>query len=185
MGLCSLPVGCLAWSDPILESTGSLVGLMVNSKRVYANTHLPGRLRPVPLSLHQVTVNPGLCRKPLNTHRQAWLSLLWGHCFFPLGPGAQRFCLCPPKVSVSSVLWKFCNQILLSFKISFLGYSQFLCLIPRLGSLMWGLESLQKCENFSDIFILQLVSHSPGGCEILFQHDYISPTILLWLLLCH
>ena len=95
-----------------------------------------------------------------------------------------RFCLCPPKVSVSSVLWKFCNQILLSFKISFLGYSQFLCLIPRLGSLMWGLESLQKCENFSDIFILQLVSHSPGGCEILFQHDYISPTILLWLLLC-
>ena len=35
-----------------------------------------------------------------------------------------RFCLCPPRVSVSPVLWKFCNQIPLAFKVKFLGDSQ-------------------------------------------------------------
>ena len=113
MGLCSPPVGCLAWSDLVLESTGSLVGLMVDSKRVYTNMHLPGLLRPVPLSLYQATVNPGLCGKPLNTHRQAWLSLLWGHCSFSLGPGTHKVLLVPSKSlcflqsSGSSVI-KFC-----------------------------------------------------------------------------
>ena len=32
-----------------------------------------------------------------------------------------RFCLYPPIVSVSSVLWKFCNQILLTFTSDSLG----------------------------------------------------------------
>ena len=76
VGLCSLPVGCLAWSDPILESTGSLVGLMVNSKRVYANTHLPGRLRPVPLFLQQLTADPCPCKTASNTHRRRWVHIL-------------------------------------------------------------------------------------------------------------
>ena len=34
-----------------------------------------------------------------------------------------RFCLCPPRVSVSLVLCKFCNQIPLAFKVKFLGDS--------------------------------------------------------------
>ena len=32
--------------------------------------------------------------------------------------------------------------------------SRSLCQIPRLGSLIWGLEPSQKCENFSGIIIL-------------------------------
>jgi len=30
MGLLSFPVICLAWSDPVLESTGSMVKLLAN-----------------------------------------------------------------------------------------------------------------------------------------------------------
>ena len=40
------------------------------------------------------------------------------------------FCLCPPRASVSPVLWKFCNQIQLTFKATFPGKSQSLCWIP-------------------------------------------------------
>ena len=29
--------------------------------------------------------------------QQVWVSLLWGHCSFLLGPGAHRFLLCPPR----------------------------------------------------------------------------------------
>ena len=73
-----------------------------------------------------------------------------------------RFCLCPPGVSVSSVLWKFCNQILLSFKARFPGDTQYICLIPRLWSLL-GLEHSQQCENFYGIIVLQFVSHLAGS----------------------
>ena len=73
-----------------------------------------------------------------------------------------RFCLCPPGVSVSSVLWKFCNQILLSFKARFPGDTQYICLIPRLWSLL-GLEHSQQCENFFGIIGLQFVSRLAGS----------------------
>ena len=41
-GLYSFPVSCLAWGDSVLESKGSMVGLMVTTKRTYANSHLLG-----------------------------------------------------------------------------------------------------------------------------------------------
>ena len=113
---------------------------MTSSKKIYADTpHLPGLLLPVPLSPQQVTADPCLCRILLNTHRQVWLSLLWDHCSFPLGPSAHKVLFVPPQVSVPPVLWKFCNQILLTFQVRFPGDSQSLCRIPRLGSLLWGL----------------------------------------------
>ena len=40
-------------------------------------------------TLHQATTDPRLCWRLLDTHRQVWVSLLWGHCSFLLGPGAQ------------------------------------------------------------------------------------------------
>ena len=66
-----------------------------------------------------------------------------------------RVCLCLPE-SVYPVLWKFCNQILLTFKIWFPGDSQSLCRIPRLGSRFWGLELLQQSENFFGILFSSL-----------------------------
>ena len=46
-------------------------------------------LPSVPPTLQQATTNPRLCWRLLDIHRQVWVSLLWGHCSFPLGPGAQ------------------------------------------------------------------------------------------------
>ena len=67
--------------------------------------------------------------------------------------------LCALQESVSLVLWKFCNQIPVVFKVKFPGGSQFFCQIPRLGNLLWALELLQQCENFFGIIVLQFVGH--------------------------
>ena len=44
----------------------------------------------VPPTLQQATVDPRLCQRLLDTHRQVWVSLLWGHCSFLLGPGLHK-----------------------------------------------------------------------------------------------
>ena len=51
-------------------------------------------------NLQQATTDPHLCWRCLDTHRQVWVSLLWGHCFFLLGPGAQGS-VCDLKESIS------------------------------------------------------------------------------------
>ena len=76
---------------------------------------------------------------------------------------AQAFVCAPYKILFSPDLWKFCNQILLSFKVRFTRDSQSLCQKPRLGSLMWSLEPLQQCKNFFGIIFLQSVACPPGG----------------------
>ena len=55
----------------------------------------------------QATANPYLCQRLLDTHGQVWVSLLWGHCSFLLGPGAHKLLFVPskslfPQSSVSS-----------------------------------------------------------------------------------
>ena len=53
----------------------------------------------VPTNLQQATADPRLHWRLLDTHRQIWISLLWGHCSFLLGPGVHTmFCLYPPRV---------------------------------------------------------------------------------------
>ena len=84
---------------------------------------------------------------------------LLSHCSFLWVLGHTRLCLCPPRVSVSPVLWKFCNQILLAFKVKFPGGLQSLCWIPRLGNLLFTLELSQQCENFFGIIVLQFVGY--------------------------
>ena len=34
---------------------------------------------------------------PLDTHGQVWVSLLWGHCSFLLGPGVHKVLFVPSK----------------------------------------------------------------------------------------
>ena len=46
--------------------------------------------------------------------------------------------------SGSPVLWKSYNQISMAFKVRFPGDSQFLCQIPRLGSLTWFSKPSQQ-----------------------------------------
>ena len=54
-------------------------------------------LHSVPLTLQQVTTDPFLCQRLLNTHGQVWVSLLWCHCSFLLGPGAHKILFVPSK----------------------------------------------------------------------------------------
>ena len=91
--------------------------------------------------------------------------------------------LCALQESVSLVLWKFCNQIPVVFKVKFPGGSQFFCQIPRLGNLLWALELLQQCEHFFGIIILQCVGCLFGGFMVgltprlpgLLQPELLSP----------
>ena len=54
-------------------------------------------LHSVPLTLKQATVNPSLHQRLLDTHGHVWVSLLWGNCFFLLGPGAHKVLFVPAK----------------------------------------------------------------------------------------
>ena len=82
-------------------------------------------------------------------------------------------------VSVLPVLWNFCNQILLSFKVRCPRDSQSLCKISRLRSLMSGLEPLQQLENFFGMIIFQFVGCTPAGMKFDFM-----VTVPLLLSLC-
>ena len=58
---------------------------------------LPGLLYSVSLTLWQATVDPHLRWRLLDTHGQVWVSLLWGHCSFLLGPGVHEILFVPCK----------------------------------------------------------------------------------------
>ena len=58
-------------------------------------------------TLQQATTNSRLCRRPLDTYRQVWVSLLWGHCSFLLGPGEHKVLFKP-----SEHLWQVWGLIL-------------------------------------------------------------------------
>ena len=48
-------------------------------------------------ALQQATADPCLCWSLLDTYRQVWVSLLWDHCSFLLGPGAHKVLFVPTK----------------------------------------------------------------------------------------
>ena len=49
----------------------------------------------VPPALQQATADPRHNQRLLDTHGQVWVSLLWGHCSFLLGPGAHMVLFVP------------------------------------------------------------------------------------------
>ena len=57
---------------------------------------MPRLLYSVPRP-HSRPVDSCLCQRLLDTHRQVWLNLLWGHCSFLLGPGAHKVLFVPSK----------------------------------------------------------------------------------------
>ena len=64
----------------------------------------------LPLTLHQATADPCLCQRLLDSHRQVWVSLLWGHCSFLLGPGVHKVFF----VSSKSLFPQFCGSFVIN-----------------------------------------------------------------------
>ena len=116
MGGVVFPHCSVAWGQTMVR----LMAIITTSfTMTYASMlWLPGLFYAVSLTPQQATVDPCLPWELLDPHRQVWLSLLWRHRPFLLGPGGTRFCLCPPRVFFPQ-LWKFCNQIPLAFKVKF------------------------------------------------------------------
>ena len=61
----------------------------------------------MPPNLQQAAADPCLHQRLLDTHRQVWVSLLWGHCSFLLDPGVHKVLFVPfkslfPQFCVSS-----------------------------------------------------------------------------------
>ena len=54
-------------------------------------------LHSVPPTLQQATTNPRLHQRLLDTPGHVWVSLLWGHCYYLLGPGAHKILFVPSK----------------------------------------------------------------------------------------
>ena len=60
-------------------------------------------------ALQQATTDPCLHQRLLDIPGHVWVSDLWGHCSFLLGPGAHMGSVCALQVYVSAVLCKFCH----------------------------------------------------------------------------
>ena len=54
-------------------------------------------LHSVPPTLQQATTDPHLHQRLLGTHGQIWVSLLWDHCSFLLGPSVHKVLFVPSK----------------------------------------------------------------------------------------
>ena len=81
-----------------------------------------------------------------------YCTLNWQH-FISRGRQILIFLL----ATLASVLWKFCNQILLNFKVRFLRDTLFLYWTSRLGS---------QCKNFFGIIGLQFMDHPSDGSMV-------------------
>ena len=145
------------------RAISSMVGIMMSSScRTYVSKLcLPGMLLPVP-QLHGRPLSTQASAR--DSHSRASLAqALVGSLLFLCVLVHTRFCLYPSRVFVSLVLCNFSKQILVIFKVRLPGVSQSLWQIPSLESLLWGPESLEQCEKFFRIIVLQFVDHPPSG----------------------
>ena len=113
----------------------------------------------MPLTSQQATIYPCLCQTLLDTHRQVWLSLLWGYCSFLLAPGVHKVLFVPSKSMFPNfVAILQSNPTGLQCQIPW-GFSVPL-LDPRVGKSVVDPSSYQ-CKNFFGIIVLQFI-----GCQL-------------------
>ena len=93
---------------------------------------------------------------------------------FPWVLVCTRFCRALQE-SVSPVLWKFCNQIPLAFKVKFSRGSQSLCWMPRLGNLLWALEVLRQQGH-------SLVRQAVGWGRVWWGNGSLQECLCQWVL---
>ena len=132
--------------------------------------------------------NPHLHRRPSNTSRSIWFSLLWGHCSFPLDSDVCKILFVPSKSRVSVSPVKSLVEVLQSNLAGLKRQSPrgFLFPLPdsQGGNLTQGSEPSQQWENFFGFIVLQFVCCPPSEYGIWFYRDYALPIISLQLLFC-
>ena len=83
------------------EQSSPGVGLLVTSKRTWANTCIPGLRLPVPLALQQATSNPCLWSRPSTLTGRSGSVPCGVTAPFPWVLVGTRFCFCLQRASVS------------------------------------------------------------------------------------
>ena len=71
---------------------------MVEVMKIMATSFKRSPTRTAALSaptLQQATADTRLCQRLLDTHGHVWISFLWGHCSFLLGPGVHKVLFVP------------------------------------------------------------------------------------------
>ena len=96
-----------SWIQFSVDGWGCVSSLLFDQKPNYGggNEDHGNLLQKVPCT-HSCTQYPQPCSRPPVTHtsvrdswtlRRVWVSLLWGHCSFLLGPGAHKVLFVPSK----------------------------------------------------------------------------------------
>ena len=155
MGQAVVPPCCLTWSQTMVEVTN----IPPSKGPVLSLPH------SVPPTLQQATTDPRLHWRLLDTHRQVWVSLLWEHCSFLLGPGADKLSFVPskslfPQSCVSSVIKSHCPP-----KSNSLGGSQSLCQSPRFENLLEYYSAIKRniFESLMRLMNLESIIQGEGS----------------------
>ena len=89
---------------------GVMAVMATSFKRTYTSMlGLPRLLQSMSLTLRQASVDPHLHQDSQAHTGNSGSVSCWVTAAFPWVLVCTRFCLCPPRVSFSPVLWKFCN----------------------------------------------------------------------------
>ena len=89
MGGVVFPPYYLTWGQTMVE--------VMKIWRLPSKGPMHELLHSMPPTLQQASSEPHLCQRLLDTHGQVWVSLLWGHYSFLLGPGANKVLFVPSK----------------------------------------------------------------------------------------
>ena len=121
--------------------------MVTSFKRAYTRTVVFSA--PDPMAATQPTPPP-------ETHRQVWLSLLWGHCSFLLGPGAHKVLFVPSKRLFPQSCGRSVFKSHWPSKSNSLGVLSPFARSPS-WEICWALELSQECKNFFGIIVFQFV----------------------------
>ena len=156
----------------------------------------------MPPTLQQATTNPCLHQRLLDTHREVWVTLLWGHCSFLLGPGVHKVLFVPSKsLFPQSCVSSGSSMVGLIVTSSKRTYAIPRSAVPRapVPAMVpcWPIPPLLRHSNTQRQVWLSLCGVSGYAQHFVWalqvslvgmafdsKRDFIPPTILLQLLLC-
>ena len=139
----------------------------------------------VPPALQQASTDPRLRWRLLDTHRQAWVRLFWGHCLFLLGLGAHKILSVPSKGLFPSPVSSGSAVVGFTATSSKRAYSMPKSAAPRAPALRQSTADLylhRRCSNTAAHWRDQNRTHSSGKCTVV---QTVKKMFNCWILLCH